>query len=95
MSGIKLILALLATLWLSSCAVPKALPTCLDLAEAGASGQAIRAAPQPAVASGGKELCEGIALIRDQRGEEARAVLTRALEALPDPDRWLAQGALA
>lgn len=95
MSGLKLFSAMLAALWLSSCALPEASPTCLDIAETGADGRAIRAAPLPAVASGGKELCEGIALIRDQRGEVARAMLARALEALPATDSWLAQGALA
>ncbi len=91
----RLIAALVALLALSSCARPDASPTCLDIAETGADGRAIRAAPLPAVKSGGKELCEGIALIRDQKSDEARTMLTRAAEALPIADRWMAQGALA
>jgi len=95
MAGMKLVTAFLAAMLMSSCAVPAAAPTCLDVAETGADGKAIRAAPLPAVASGGKELCEGIALIRDQKGDAAREMLTQAAEALPVADRWLAQGALA
>jgi tetratricopeptide (TPR) repeat protein len=88
-----LVAASSATL-MSGCSHTPPPRSCLEAVEHAAGEQAIKAAPAPPIA-GGAALCEGIRALTDNKPQQARVVLEKALSEAPQDQGWIVRGYLA